>query len=356
MTRMLRARDLSVGAFLQTLSERLREKSETPALDAQTLLGHILQRPRAWLLAHPEARLEAEQVAALETAVQRVENGEPLPYVLGKWEFFGLTFEVTPDVLIPRPESELLIERALSWLRAHPERLRIADVGAGSGCLGLALAVHFPRLRVFATDLSFAALRVARRNATRHGVADRVQTVCSDLLTACHTTFDLILANLPYIPTEALRQLAVYGKEPTLALDGGPDGLLLIRRLLEQAPHSLAPGGLLLLEIETSQGVAARSLAANAFANAEIALHADLAGHDRVLEVRSPLNGQAESVRQRANGWQKATQSATPILSALPGNGMHVGLDGQNVTSDQFAYPKTADTTPGRARKQDRPG
>lgn len=287
MTRMPRARDRSLGAFLPMLTERLRGKSETPALDAQTLLGHILQRSRAWLLAHPEARLEAEQVHALEAAVRRLENGEPLPYILGEWEFFGLPFEVTPDVLIPRPESELLVERALSWLRARPERLRLADVGAGSGCLGIALAVHCPRLRVFAADLSFAALRVARRNAARHGVADRVQTICSDLLTACHATFDVILANLPYIPTEVLRQLTVYGREPTLALDGGPDGLTLIRRLLEQARRYLAPGGLLLLELEASQGAAARAQAADAFTNAEITLYQDLAGHDRVLEVRS---------------------------------------------------------------------
>lgn len=286
MTRMPRAPERSLGALLKSLTERLRGKSETPALDAQTLLGHILQRPRAWLLAHPEARLETEQVHALEAAVRRLENGEPLPYLLGEWEFFGLTFEVTPDVLIPRPETELLVERALGWLQAHPEHFRIADVGAGSGCLGIALAVHLPRLRVWAIDLSLAALRVARRNAARHGVADRVRLVCSDLLTACHAPFDVILANLPYIPTDVLRQLAVYGREPTLALDGGPDGLNLIRRLLEQARRCLAPGGLLLLEIEASQGAAARALAASAFANAEIALYPDLAGHDRVLEVR----------------------------------------------------------------------
>lgn len=287
MTRTPRARDRSLGAFLKTLTERLKGKSETPALDAQTLLGHILQRPRAWLLAHPEVKLEAEQLAALETAARRLENGEPLPYVLGEWEFFGLTFEVTPEVLIPRPESELLVERALSWLRGRPERLHLADVGAGSGCLGIALAVHCPRLRVFAVDLSFAALRVVRRNARRHGIAERVQAVCSDLLTACHATFDVILANLPYIPSEVLRQLDVYSREPTLALDGGPDGLMLIRRLLAQARHYLAPGGLVLLEIEASQGTAARALAANAFANAKIALYPDLAGHDRVLEVQA---------------------------------------------------------------------
>ncbi len=250
------------------------------------LLGHVLQRPRAWLLAHPEVRLEAEQAAALETAVRRLEDGEPLPYILGAWEFFGLTFEVTPDVLIPRPETELLVERALHWLHAHPESYRVADIGTGSGCIGIAIAAHAPRTRVYAADLSFTALRVAQRNAARHSVSARFWPVCSDLLTAFQAPFDLILANLPYIPGESLRQLAVYGKEPTLALDGGSDGLTVIHRLLEQAPRCLAKGGTVLCEIEASQGPAACSLASNIFADAVITLHQDLAGHDRLLEIR----------------------------------------------------------------------
>ncbi len=279
--------DSSLGTVLKTLTVSLKGTSETPALDAQTLLAHVLQRPRAWLLAHPEAHLTAAQTAILEQALARLKDGQPLPYVLGEWEFFGLTFEVTPAVLIPRPETELLVERALAWWHDHPERCRAADVGTGSGCLGISLAVHAPTLRVFATDLSFAALTVTRRNAARHGVTDRIRTVCCDLLTPFPCTFDLILANLPYLPSQTLRQLAVYRREPTLALDGGPDGLDVIRRLLEQAACRLAPGGLLLLEIEASQGETVASLAANAFAEAEIRVHPDLAGRDRLLEIQA---------------------------------------------------------------------
>jgi len=281
------APDRTIGARLKTLTAYLQGKSETPALDAQTLFAHILKRPRAWLLAHPEVHLTASQLAALEKAIARLQAGQPLPYILGEWEFFGLTFEVTPAVLIPRPETELLVERALRWLQTHPGRRCAAEVGTGSGCMAVSLAVHTPDLHVFATDLSFPALRVARRNIGRHRVTDRVHTVCGDLLTPFPYTFDLILANLPYIPSTTLRQLEVYRREPTLALDGGPDGLDLIRRLLEQAPRRLAPGGLLLLEIEASQGKTAASLAANAFAEAEIHVHPDLAGRDRLLEIRA---------------------------------------------------------------------
>jgi len=266
----------------------LKAHSETPALDAQTLLAHILQRPRAWILAHPEAMPEAAQVAALTTAARRLEAGEPLPYVLGEWEFFGLTFEVTPAVLIPRPETELLVERALIWLDAQPRGALVADVGTGSGCIGIALAVHRSRLRVLATDISLAALRVAQRNAARHGVSDRVHLICADVLTPYATAFDVIVANLPYIPTEHLPSLPVYPHEPPLALDGGHDGLRLIRHLLAQARHCLTPGGLLLVEIEASQGASALALARSTFEEARICLHQDLAGHDRLLEITTP--------------------------------------------------------------------
>lgn len=276
----------TIGAWLKVLTDCLKKSSETPALDAQTLLAHILQRPRPWLLAHPETTLSPAQAADLTKALQRLQEGQALPYILGEWEFFCLTFEVTPDVLIPRPETELLVEQALAWLQEGPERERVADVGAGSGCIGISLAVHAPHVRVLATDLSLAALRVVRRNAARHGVTERVWPVCGDLLTPCRAVFDLIVANLPYIPRKTLRRLAVYEREPALALDGGSDGLESIRRLLEQAPARLAPGGLLLLEIEASQGARVRSLAAQVFPEAEISIHPDLAGRDRILEVR----------------------------------------------------------------------
>ncbi len=299
----------TVGETLDGLISRLEKTSETPGLDAQVLLARLLDRPRSWVLAHPEAPLTGDRYAALEALVARMEGGEPFPYILGVWEFFGLEFEVTPDVLIPRPETELLVEKALSWLRSRPtlkcrgmdtksaeldwEIPRALDVGTGCGCIAIALAVNAPELRIYATDISSAALRVAQRNADRLGVAGRVSFLEADLIPdslspnpTLPNSFSLIVANPPYIPTKTLHKIPVYSREPTLALDGGSDGLALIRRILTKVPDRLISGGLLLVEIEASEGPVVLSLASDAFPKARIHLHKDLAGRDRLLEVQ----------------------------------------------------------------------
>ncbi|MGD0612760.1 MAG: peptide chain release factor N(5)-glutamine methyltransferase [Anaerolineales bacterium] len=279
------AKGESVGSSLADLTARFQKTSETPGLDAQVLLAHVLDRPRAWVMAHPEASLAEAPSRALGALLLRLEAGEPLPYVLGSWEFFGLELEVTPDVLIPRPETELLVETALDWLHQHPDRRLAADIGTGSGCIAVALACHIPDLTVLATDISPVALQVACRNAARHQVEGRVTCLCSDLIPEDERGFDLIVANLPYIPSRTLQGLRIYGREPNLALDGGADGLDLIRRLLALVPDRLDAGGMLLLEIEASQGPAVLSLAYDAFGDGQIHLHQDLSGHDRLLEV-----------------------------------------------------------------------
>jgi len=264
---------------------------ESIQLDSQVLLAHILQETRTWVVAHPETQLTEPQLALVEDSISRLQSGEPLPYILGHWEFYGFDFELTPDVLIPRPETELLVERAMAWLKASPERRTIADIGTGSGCISIAIAKTIPDAIVTATDISLPALKVARRNALRHDVSKRVSFVQCDLLpyhpdplpTDLH--FDLICANLPYIPTETLRTLEVYKHEPQLALDGGSDGLDAIRTLLGIAPDWLAPNGMILLEIEASQGLATVSLAYDAFDNAEIYLRRDISGHHRLVEI-----------------------------------------------------------------------
>jgi release factor glutamine methyltransferase len=275
----------TVGTALDDLIFRLEKHSDSPGLDAQEVLARVLGRPRAWVLAHPEALLTRKRADALETLAAGLERGEPLPYVLGQWEFFGLEFEVTPDVLIPRPETELLVERAIGWLNAHPGFRHAADVGTGSGCIAIALASIVPDLQVMGSDISAAAVKMARRNAVKNGVDQRVEFVLCNLFPP-ETEYDLIIANLPYIPTKTLQKLPIYGHEPTMALDGGADGLQLIRGLLSAAPDRLVPGGLLLLEIEASEGAAALSLAYDCFAEAEIHLYKDLAGRDRILEVQ----------------------------------------------------------------------
>jgi release factor glutamine methyltransferase len=277
---------------LLTTSARLSGLSETPTLDAQVLLAYVLGKPRAWVLAHPEAELTGEEEAALEAALRRLEAGEPLPYVLGRWEFFGLDLRVSPATLIPRPETELLVELALEWLRKKPRAsvagsdfLLAADVGSGSGCITAALAVHHAGLRILAADVSREALQVARENFHSLGVDERVACVQCDLLPPSGRDFDLVCANLPYIPTDMLKSLRVYGREPNLALDGGPDGLSLVRRLVDVAPGRLAPGGLLLMEIEATQGQAVLALARAAFPIGRVDLVKDLAGHERVVRV-----------------------------------------------------------------------
>ncbi|HJW90528.1 MAG TPA: peptide chain release factor N(5)-glutamine methyltransferase [Anaerolineales bacterium] len=261
--------------------------SDTPRLDAQVLLGHIAGRSRAWIMAHSEAELSPEQALTLSLALQRVEAGEPLPYLLGRQAFFGLDFAVTQDTLIPRPETELLVERALEWLRANASRRLAADVGTGSGCISVSLVHEISDLTIFASDLSLPALRVARQNARTHGVAGRVFFQQADLFPASRQRFDLITANLPYIPSRKLPGLRVSAFEPRLALDGGPDGLGVIARLLEKAPDCLAPGGLILLEIEAGQGAAAQAVAHRAFPEAQVQIFKDLAGHDRVVSIQA---------------------------------------------------------------------
>jgi release factor glutamine methyltransferase len=275
----------AIGSVLEKLIQRLEKISATPGLDAQALLAMVMQKPAAWIIAHPEVPLTTRRAARLEDLVKRLESGDPLPYILGRWEFYGLEFEVTPDVLIPRPETELLVERAIAWLQKHPELRHAADVGTGSGCISIALASNIPDLQVMASDISSEALRMARRNAVKNGVGGRVNFVCCDLFPP-GTEYDLIVANLPYIPTKTLHTLPIFGHEPTLALDGGTDGLALIRRMLSAAPDRLVPGGLLLMEIEASEGLAAVSLACDLFSNAEIHLHKDLSGRDRIMEIQ----------------------------------------------------------------------
>jgi len=281
----------TVGETLDGLLSRLEKTSDTPGLDAQVLMARLLNRPRSWVLAHPEVILTGNQYAALEALVARLEGGEPLPYILGSWEFFGQEFEVTPDVLIPRPETELLVERAIAWLRKQGcgnRELRVMDVGTGSGCIAISLAVFVSGLSITATDISPAALKVARRNAEKMNVSGCITFLEDDLFSnpLIPDRFFLIVANPPYIPSNTLHKIPVYGREPTLALDGGSDGLRLIRRILTEVPNRLSAGGLLLMEIEASEGPAVLASVSDALTKARIHLHQDLAGRDRLLEVQ----------------------------------------------------------------------
>ena len=266
-------------------STAIQLPGETASLDAQKLLMHITGRSRAWLLSHPEANLTDEQNYQMEAAILQLQAGTPLPYVLGEWEFFGLDFLVTPDVLIPRPETELLVETALSYIRSHRlAEYKFLDIGTGSGIIPISLGVHVPQSRMVAVDISPAALEIARMNAERHGLTERIEFIEADLIPADLRIagFDIISANLPYIPTETLQTLEIYGKEPDLALDGGADGLDIIRRLISQLAEQKPVECLCLFEIEERQGLAVSQLIRQAFPNANLRIQRDLSGFDRL--------------------------------------------------------------------------
>ena len=168
--------------LLLDITTRLTSISDTPALDASVLIAHILHKPRTWVMAHPELTLTMEQQKQLDDSLARLKRGESFAYVLGHWEFFGLEFDITRDVLIPRPETELLVQKAIIWLQESPVRRKVADIGTGSGVIAISIATHFPDAYVLATDISHEALEVARKNAIKFDVLNRIEFVQCDLL------------------------------------------------------------------------------------------------------------------------------------------------------------------------------
>lgn len=273
-----------VAAALRAATQDLQGNSDTAALDAHLLLAQVTGRGRAWLLAHGEMPLTSAQTHRFSALVARRNAGEPLAYLRRRQAFYGLDFHVSPAVLIPRPESEQLPELALDHAPMDFSGA-LADVGTGSGALGISFAAARPRARVILTDLCPAALAVARINAARHGVKPvfRQGDLLQPLLTRGERV-EVLLANLPYIRREDLPQLAVSRYEPRVALDGGGDGMDLIRRLLRDLPRVCAPGALALLEIGMLQGAEALRLA-RALRPRQAEVLQDLAGLDRVLRV-----------------------------------------------------------------------
>ncbi len=279
---------MTVQEALQDAARALREISDEASLEAELLLCHALNIDRVRFYQRLQDVLTPEQEALWDSLLQRRLQREPLAYIIGRKEFFGLNLEVTPAALIPRPETELLIELALEYLQSQPTRALVADIGVGCGAIALALAANTPEaIRILAVDISAVALNLARRNALRLGLAGRVNFLQASLLSGQHEPFDLIVGNLPYVRTGDWEAATPEMRcEPRLALDGGPDGLRLIARLLQQAPPLLRPGGAMYLEIGEGQGPDARELARRSFPTADVRIHPDIAGLDRVLEVR----------------------------------------------------------------------
>jgi len=288
----------ALGAAVHRLTRRREERLlpvENPRLDAQLLLCHILGKERSYLYMYPEYELDPAQEAGWHALLSRREQGEPVAYLLGSKAFYGLDFCVDRRVLIPRPETELLVEAALSICRQRLAQERVplvADIGTGSGVIPISLAVHEPALPLlYASDLSSAALEVARVNCRRHGVGERIQLLQGHLLTPLPQAVDLLLANLPYIGTAEQESLLpdIVDYEPSLALFSGPAGLDLLQQLLQEASSQrcLRPGAILLLEIGYRQRAPLTRLAQQVWPQARIRCLRDYAGWDRILQIET---------------------------------------------------------------------
>lgn len=304
----------TVGEVLPGAIQRLREAgSETARLDAEVLLASAIGTGRTTLLAHPEAPVGTGALERFEEGIARRSRGEPVAYIRGIKEFHGLAFAVDPRGLIPRPETEALVEAAVTEIMARlagrpgeagagrdggGDPIRVADVGTGSGAIAVAIAVELRKrrvtmgrnVRIAATDISPEALDLARENAVGHAAADGMRFIEADLLPPVlpdnGAPLDLVLANLPYVRTDAIAGLPIAASfEPRLALDGGPDGLDVIRALLERLPEVLATGGAALFEIGADQGDSAPAAVAAVLPGWRATVQPDLAGLPRVLRV-----------------------------------------------------------------------
>ncbi|MBZ0297908.1 MAG: peptide chain release factor N(5)-glutamine methyltransferase [Anaerolineae bacterium] len=274
---------MTIQEALQQAKQRISPVSDSANLDAQILLCAVLEVERSYLLAHPEAELTPAQLAHIEALTARRAAGEPVAYILGRRAFYDRDLLVAPGVLIPRPETELLLEQALAFIAAQPQA-KVVDVGTGSGALAVTLAANCPQVQVYATDISPNALMIARQNAAQQSA--NVTFYEGDLLQPLierGLKVDVVMANLPYIATDELPELAVSRYEPLLALDGGPDGLDIIRRLLNAIPQ--VEPKLVLLEIGADQGAAALALAQARLQPREATVIQDYAGLDRIVRV-----------------------------------------------------------------------
>ena len=279
----------NLGDFLQFARAMLVGKTDTPGIDSQVLAAHGIGKDRAWVLGHPEYRLAPSEKQFLMNGIERMVAGYPLPYIIQNKEFFGLDFFVTPDVLIPRPETELLVEHALAWCQTVDHEIKAVDIGTGSGCIAISLAKNLSHLQMIGVDISAKALRVAYRNAQHQDVMDSVGFVQMNLVDGLCGKFDLACANLPYIPTQTLHQYEVSKYEPVLALDGGKSGIRLINKLLESLGRVINRRGLILLEIQSDQSEPVTALASELFPNSQIETIRDLADLPRLIKIE--LNG-----------------------------------------------------------------
>jgi release factor glutamine methyltransferase len=279
-----------VGRALVAATQRLEEAgSDTASLDAQVILAHIMNKERGWLFAHYDQALTPEEAEKFTEMVARRAAAEPVAYLVGHREFYGLDLTVDHRVLIPRPETELLVDAVLDHIESRPNpNVRMVDVGTGSGAVAVAVAANSPTVQIYAVDLSPSALVVAKENVARHDSRGQITLLQGDLLSTLPEPVDIIAANLPYITSDEYLNLMadVRDYEPRLALEAGPEGLDLIERLLDQAPGHLYPGGVLFLEIGPNQGEGVLQLVARLLPQAKhVGIRQDYHGYDRLVVI-----------------------------------------------------------------------
>ncbi len=262
--------------------------SPSPRLDAEVLLARLLGIDRTRIILEPGRELSAAEEAAFARSVERRRLGEPVSYILGEKEFWSLSFAVGPEVLIPRPETECLVEELLRHYRSPGSGLRILDIGTGSGAIAIVVARELPEARVTATDISPEAINLASRNAAAHGVAGRIAFLQGDLFAAAAGEWDIICSNPPYVPEEEYERLpaGIRDFEPREALIAGPDGLDYYRKIIREGAKRLKPGGWIFLEIGEGQRDAVEALFRDAGGYEEISFRKDYGGIDRVASAR----------------------------------------------------------------------
>ena len=278
---------IALNSLRQQAIDRLTAADvDVPRLTAEVVLAHALGLTRTQLLARHDYSLTPDQLARAQRDLERLANGEPLAYVVGHREFYDIELLTDARALIPRPETECLVEHAIKIMADHPAPL-IADVGTGCGAIAVTLARHLPHARLIATDLSADAIELARSNAQHNGVEARIDFRVGDLLAPIDQPLDLLAANLPYIDDKDWPFLArtIRGHEPRMAFLGGPDGLDLMRSLLHDAPRVMSSGGVILLEIGAYQGDAVTEVALQNFPAARITIKPDYGGLDRLAVI-----------------------------------------------------------------------
>jgi release factor glutamine methyltransferase len=283
---------LSVLEVLKRATGHLQKHGSTsPRLDAEVLLAHALGIRRLDLYMQFDRPLSEPELAPYRDLTARRARGEPVAYLVGHKEFMALDFEVTPAVLVPNPDTEVLVQRAVAIARETTGGVRAADIGTGSGCIAIALAHYAPAAEVWASDISSEAVEVAARNVVRHGLGERVHAACGDLMEPAPAELDLVCANLPYIEPGTLLSTDVLA-QPAVALFAGQGGSELVIRLLESAPPHLRPGGRVLVEIDRAMLEPVLAVAGRLFS--EHRVHRDLGGHERVVEAWSSIPTNSE--------------------------------------------------------------